>query len=70
MIPEKIKQLTPDGYGGDFEKTVQRCDKSAVFACKNVINSQKEPAKSVTNDSKQPAKSGSDTDVTTKPLKH
>ena len=22
MTPEKIKQLTPDGYGGDFELTL------------------------------------------------
>ena len=24
MTPEEIKQLTPDGYGGDFEMTVQQ----------------------------------------------
>ena len=23
MTPEKIKQLTPDGYGGDFELTME-----------------------------------------------
>lgn len=23
MKPEEIKQLTPDGYGGDFEPTAQ-----------------------------------------------
>ena len=45
MAPSEIKQLTPNGYGGDFEMTgqiddsmLQKCDKSAVFACKNVIN--------------------------------
>lgn len=44
MTPSEVKQLTPDGYGGDFEMTgqadgsmLQKCDKSAVFACKNVI---------------------------------
>lgn len=45
MKQDEIEQLTPDGYGGDFEMTwqiddsiLQKCDKSAVFACKNVIN--------------------------------
>jgi len=23
MTPEKIEQLTPDGYGGDFEMTME-----------------------------------------------
>ena len=23
MTPEQIKQLTPDGYGGDFELTME-----------------------------------------------
>ena len=27
MTPEKIKQLTPDGYGGDFELTAQSLEK-------------------------------------------
>ena len=35
MTPEKIKQLTPDGYGGDFEMTGQ-IDDPVLFNGKDI----------------------------------